>query len=173
MATFTGSTDYRRTDLRTTVLENPFWITSAVFDVAVITTGKAGLLFSFPAANRIYLIMAVVAQTTQALIGVPTVNIGLGTIANDATPATITYTNADDLIKTGDQSATAGDFWGPAGSGSVWLTANLAQLTPTSLNARIIKGAASSTPCVYAAIGGTATSGKGRLHLLITILPGT
>ena len=172
MATFTSSTDYRRTDQRTTVLENPFWITSAIFDVAVITSGKAGVLFSFPTAGRIYIVQQVIAQTVTTLVGVPTVNIGYGTIATDATPATITYSFADDYIKTGDQSSTAGVLWGPTtGTGSVFLTALLAQ--SYAAGTRVIVGATSTTPVVFAAIGGTATSGTARLHMLITIVPGT
>jgi hypothetical protein len=174
MSTFTTSTDLRRTDQRTNILENPFWLTSGLCDLAVVGAGKAAVLFSFPQVGRIIIVQQVIAQTIVALAGTsPTVNFGLGTIASDILPATITYTNTDDFIKTADQSATAGDVWGPASGGSVWLTAALAGLFPTAGNARFIKGAAATVPVVFAAVGGTLPTGKVRLHMLVTILPGT
>jgi hypothetical protein len=170
MATIT-CVDYRRTDLRTTVLENPFWITSGIVNCGT-ATAKGAMLFSFPTAGQIIVVQEVVVQNIVAATGGNTVNIGSGTIATNAvtTGGDITIVDLDEYFLAADYAVTAGVILGPTTANtSDWLTAKAAG---TWAAPRFITGAASTVPVVYATIG-TASAGTFRVHMLVTILPGT
>ena len=172
MSTITAI-DYRRTDQRTNVLENPFWITSGLV-VANDAKALGSLLFSFPRASEIVIVSNVIVQVIATLTSTATIDIGAGTLATNTvtTGGTLTYSAVDGYVKTADQTLTAGAFYGAGSGGSTWLTAHLAQLGVTS-NARFIVGAATTVPVVAAFVGGTVTAGSFRVHMLITIIPGT
>jgi hypothetical protein len=172
MSTITAI-DYRRTDQRTTVLENPFWLTSGIITCNDAKTLGA-ILFSFPKAGRIMLVSNILVQMITTATATATIDIGVGSLATDAvtTGGTLTYSAVDGYIKTADQTLTAGAVYGPGSGGSTWLTAHLAQLSVTS-NARFIVGAATTVPVIAAFVGGTVTAGSFRVHALVTILPGT
>ena len=172
MTTIAIAGDYRRTDQRTNVLENPFWITSGL--VSNLTcTGAAALLFSFPTAGQKILVHEVVAQNVALGVGGTVVDIGSGTLATDAvtTGGVLTIVDLDEYILQGDYVVTANTCWGSTTANtSDWLTAKAAQ---TYAAPRVITGAASTVPCVYATVGASFSAGTFRLHMLITILPGT
>ena len=84
MATAT-ITDYRRTDQRTNVLENPFWITSGVIDAAAISGLKDGacVLFSFPVASQQITILDMCVYIPVAWTATTVLNLGIYTLATD------------------------------------------------------------------------------------------
>lgn len=173
MATIT-CLDYRRTDLRTNVLENPFWITSGLVS-AVAADDKGALLFSFPVAGQIILVESVVVQNVVGITAATTIDIGSGTLATNAvtTGGDITIVDADEYVKTADSVVTAATLWGPTtGNTSDWLTAKAAE---TYAAPRVIVGAATTVPCVYASVAnaGVIAAGTFRVHMLINIIPGT
>jgi hypothetical protein len=172
MATLEIAGDYRRTDQRTNVLENPFWLTSGIVNCGTCTA-KAAMLFSFPVAGQIIIVQEVAVQNIVAATAGNTVDIGSGTLATNAvtTGGVVTIVDADEYFKTADYAVTAGAWAAPTtGNTSDWLTAAIAK---TGIAApRCIIGAATTVPCVYATIG-TATAGTFRVHMLVTILPGT
>jgi len=166
--------DYRRTDLRTNVLESPFWITSGLAS-AVTCDDKVALLFSFPKVKQLILIHEVAVQVVEALTASTTIDIGTGTIATDAavTGDNVTYSALDGFITNADIAVTANTINGAlVGTGSTWLTlkASRAYTTP-----RFLVGVATAVPCVFAAVArtGVIAAGTFKVHMLITIVPGT
>ena len=172
MSTITAI-DYRRPDLRTNVLENPYWITS---NPVICNDAKTlgAILFSFPQAGRVIIVQSILVQIITAPTSTVTIDIGAGSIATDGvtTAGTLTYSAVNGYIATADQVITAGAVYGPSTAGSAWLTAHLAQQGVTS-NARFIMGAASTVPVIAAFVGGTVTAGSFRVHALVTVPPGT
>ena len=171
MATIT-CVDYRRTDQRTTVLENPFWLTSGVVSCGA-ATAKGALLFSFPVPGQIIIVQEVIVQNIVAATAGNTVNVGSGTLATNAvtTGGDITIVDLDEYFLAADYVVTAATFLAPTTANtSDWLTAAIAKTTIAA--PRAIIGAATTVPCVYATIG-TATVGTFRVHMLVTIIPGT
>ena len=169
--------DYRRTDLRTNVLENPFWITSGLV-VGATAEDKGALLFSFPYAGRVIFIDEVLVQVVTGLTAATTIDVGYGTIATEAavTGDNITYSGtSDSFITNTDIGVVANTVYGATvGTGSTWLTlkASGAYTVP-----RRILGVASTgpVPCIFAltANSGTIAAGTYRVHMLISLLPGT
>ena len=163
--------DYRRTDQRKNVLENPFWLTSGIVSCAT-ATAKGALLFSFPTAGQIILVQEVIVQNIVAATGGNTVDVGSGTIATDAvtTAGNITIVDLDEYFVRSDYVVTAATIMGSTTANtSDWLTAAAAH---TYAAPRFITGAATDVPVIYATVG-TATAGTFRVHVLVTILPGT
>ncbi|MEA3344588.1 MAG: hypothetical protein U9Q16_02830, partial [Patescibacteria group bacterium] len=101
MATGT-SLDLRRTDLRTNVLENPYWITSA--ELGTDADDQDAVLFSFPKTKSVspgygtnlILIHQVAFEVTTAYAGGTRVlTIGQGSLATDAVTTAGTVTDVD------------------------------------------------------------------------------
>ena len=166
--------DYRRTDQRTNVLENPFWLTSGLVS-AVAADDKGAVLFSFPVAGRIVIIQEVVVENVEVLDTGVTVNVGYGTLATDAvtTAGVMTETARTGLVLPADTVLTAAAKWGPTTANtSAWLTA---RATGTWAVPRYLLGAASTVPCIYSfnEKSGVIATGTFRVHVLVTILPGT
>jgi hypothetical protein len=142
---------------------------------AVASDDLGALLFSFPTAGRIIIVNEVLVQNVAAITAATTIDIGSGTLATNAvtTGGVLTIVDLDEYIKQGDDVLTANTVWGPTtGNTSDWLTAKVAG---TYAAPRFILGAASTVPCVYATVanGGAISVGTFRVHMLITILPGT
>lgn len=163
--------DYRRTDQRKQVLENPFWITSGEVSV-VDAKDKAAILFSFPYPGRVTLVHEICLQITEACTGgTPAGLVGTGTIAtNDVTTGgNVTDVDQDDYI------ATDAVTWGTLGyyyPGTCdFITAKAAG---TLTGPTVIVGAASTVPVIaaYCTNVGTPTAGKFRVHVLISEIPG-
>ncbi len=165
--------DYRRADLRTSVLETPYWISSGEMSYED-SDDKAAVMFSFPAAvytrGRI-LIMAMCFQvTTLGNTGTPVLTVGQCTIATDTvtTGGVVTDVDVDYyFVDTAITEETAGYYFPPSGS---YLDAVAAQ---TWAGTDVITPADATVPCIQViTTGGTITNGNGRLHILITELPG-
>lgn len=166
--------DYRRTDLRKQVLENPYWITSGEV-VAVDAVAKAAQLFSFPTAGRITLVLAAYIQVTTVFAGgTPAGTLGIGSLATDAitTGGDVTDVDQDEFILSADVTwTTAGYYEATTATGSDYEDAIKTGLHPAPA---IITGAATTVPCVclYLTNVGTYTAGKCRVHMLVTDIPG-
>jgi len=166
--------DYRRTDQRTTVLENPFWLTSGLVS-AVAADDLGALLFSFPTAGKIIIIEEIIVQNFQVLDTGVTVNIGYGTLATDAvtTGGVLTETARTGLVTPTDTVLTANTCWGATTANtSAWLTA---RASGTWAVPRYLLGAATAVPCIYSynEKSGVIATGTFRVHVLVTVLPGT
>lgn len=174
--------DIRRTDLRSNVLENPYWITSAEHDHA-LSDDKITVYFSFPITGiigpsyggRLILLHAFVIEVTEFFAG--------GTIAFNIGQYSI---ETDDITTAGATSdigtpvyyhATDGaaDLITDTGiyvpdTGCTWLTAIAAQTWGT--NASIVP-ADSTVLCIGGALtsNSTITQGKLYLHVLISEVP--
>ncbi len=177
--------DARRTDLRSNVLENPYWISSLEMDEADIED-KIAIPFSFPigvAATKgpsasyscgLVLFHDFMIEVTEVFAGgTPTLNIGQYTIATDdittegATSdiGTPLYYHATD----GAADITATGIYHPDTSCS-WLTAKAAGTWGT--NASVIP-ADTTVLCIGVAASSntTLTAGKLVLHVLISEVP--
>lgn len=163
--------DYRRTDLRKQVLENPFWITSG--EVSVVEADDlAAILFSFPNAGRVMIVHEICVQITEVCAGGTAAGlIGTGTLATDGvtTGGVVTDVDQDDYL------ATAAITWGTLGyyypATCDFITAKAAG---TLSGPTVIVGAATTVPaiCAYCTNVGTPTAGKFRVHALISEIPG-
>ena len=177
--------DARRSDLRSNVLENPYWITSAEMDHADIED-QIAVPFSFPIGvaavtnpSAVYgaglvLLHEFIVEVTEAFAGgTPTFNIGQYTIATDdittlgatSDVGTPVYYHATD----GAADVTSIGIYYPDTSCS-WLTAKAAATWGT--NASIIP-ADSTVLCIgiAAASNTSLTAGKCFLHALISEVP--
>lgn len=166
--------DYRRTDLRTNVLENPYWLTSGEV-VATAAVAKAAQLFSFPVVGRVTIILGIWIQVTTVFAGgTPAGTLGVGTLATDAitTGGDVTDVDQDEFITSADVTwTTAGYYEVVTATGSDYEDAIKTGLHPAPA---IITGAATTVPCIclYLTNVGTYTGGKCRVHALVTDIPG-
>lgn len=169
--------DYRRTDLRTNVLETPFWITSGEVDGAA-SEDLAAMLFSFPVASRHTVVHEILVQITTVFTvsaGAVVMTLGTGTLATDAitTGGTVTDSDVDEMIEDGATDVTFATLGYYAPKTGDFATAKAAGL----LNDKsvLIVGAASTVPCVCMYLsnaGGAISTGKLRVHMLISNVPG-
>lgn len=167
--------DLRRTDLRGTTLENPYWVTSA--EIAPAADDAEAVLFSFPLTggatpNRgLVLITIICCEIITGFVGgTPSMTIGTGSIPleTSTTGATVTITDADDFFPSASiTEATPGIYFPAAGD---WLTAAAAQtfaqpVALTPLDADV--------PVLYAALtsGSPITAGAARVHALMHRIP--
>lgn len=177
MATTTIIQDLRRTDQRTNVLENPFWLTSGVLDASASAAidDKVVILFSFPTAGQQILVLnfccEVITEFTAGTTGV----VGYYTLATDAVTtggvATVVG-SVNQLEETTNTTYTTAGFYFPAAAADA--TQYRIAGTPTA-NADWIVGAATTVYAVCATMSnaGTIAAGKARWHMLVTIIPGT
>lgn len=170
--------DYRRTDQRTNILENPFWLTSGLVlgtDMSNAGTAKAALLFSFPTAGRIIIVQEVIVQMVAAATSGTTIDIGQGTLATNAVTTGGVITDVDDnmYMLNSDVTVATPAAYGPVTAHtSAWLTDKVAGTWTTN---RYILGVATAVPTIYAKVYnvGAIAAGSFRVHMLVTMLPGT
>ena len=168
--------DLRRTDLRSNVLANPYWITSA--DIGIACDDQDAILFSFPITKSVspgygsglVLIHMMVFECITTYTANSDILIGVGSIATDdiTTAGTITDVDVDEYYETGDISLTGGNFTAPSGGDFLGL---LAAGTYTAY-AQIIP-ADTTVLCIEAQVtcDTTLAAGSGRLHVLISEIP--
>ena len=171
--TTTTIIDYRRTDLRSHVHDTPYWISSGLM-FGPDCEDKAALCFSFPTAGKITIIQAVVFQVVVAFTSSTLIHVARGTLATDAvtTAGVVTEVTADGFMLHEDITVGTAGYYGPTTSNtSAWLTARAAFTWTAPL---YLTGAASTVPAVYVTMtnSGTIAAGYGRLHMLITNVPG-
>ena len=165
--------DLRRTDLRGTTLENPYWVTSA--ELNYDADDAEAVLFSFPLTggatpNKGYVLVTIICiEIITAFNGTSSITVGNGTIPTDAavTGDTVTTTAAESFIPSASiTEGTPAVYFAAAGTFVDAIAAG------TFVTPVIIKAAATATPVIYAALTGTSpTTGAARVHALIHRLP--
>jgi hypothetical protein len=167
--------DLRRTDLRTGVLANPYWITSA--DIGVACDDQDAVLFSFPITKSVspgygagmIIIHALFYEVVTAYNGTSDILVGVGSLATDAvtTAGAITDKDVDEYFQTGEITVNTPGWYTPATGDVVALWASQ-EYTPYAS----ILPADSTVFCIEAQLTGTSpTTGAGRVHVLISEVP--
>lgn len=172
--------DLRRTDLRSNVLENPYWITSA--EMTADCDAEVALLFDFPITlvagslcpacygnSKIIILEMVLEVNTIFAGGTPALIIGQHTVDLQTTLAYTDDIDPNCFVETIDgsgASAAAGLY--PLHATSAYDTDRLLMqhsadyvITPTD----------TSVPGITASYSGGVTSGSSVLHVLITRVP--
>jgi len=167
--------DLRRTDLRATTLENPYWVTSAEINKDADDT--EAVLFDFPLtggnvnSRGITCIYAICCEITTLFAGgTITLDIGLGTIPliTTTTGGTVTITDADEyIINTEITHGTVGVYW-PQASGFLTELAAGTHASPVT-----IAHLDADIPVIYATLVSDAaiTGGAARVHALLNRVP--
>lgn len=173
------SRDLRQPDLRTNILENPYWITSGPMDKNA--DDKIAIFFSFPITasvspgygNSLVLFHEFVIEVTTGFTASVTFNIGQYTIATDAITTgeatsdvgTPIYYHATD----GAADITSTGFYVPDTSCS-WLTARAAGTWGTNRSVIPVDG---TVLCIGGALArsGDIAAGELYLHALISVIP--
>ena len=192
MATGNG-VDLRRSDLRSNVLENPYWVTSAEMVAADIDTYDA-VLFSFPIGadadhpnpsaiygNNLICIHAFSLEVVTAVTGgTAVITIGLGSLVTDdacgtlAAPGTddVTDITVDNFIQDTDLAEATPGFYAPLITGGAYGVAMAAMTDFDTGNTAIAVTPADGTViCVTAYQTGTPTAGSYRVNMLISEVP--
>lgn len=167
--------EYRRNDQRRYIYQ-PYWITSAEVDHADFPNDETecGLMFSFPAAKygtSHILIEKVGVEITEVWAGGSiTIDVGRYTLATDDVTqgGVMTIVDYDDLVPTADITSGTAAYY-PALTGD-WITAALLMTCGADVT---IVPADATVPCVglYVTTNSTTTSGKARVHMMITEIP--
>ncbi len=157
-------TDLRRTDQRTNVRVNPFWITSAEINKDV--TDEKVALFAFPEAlGNFYLHQFVFEVETLFAGGTPLIDIGYCTLTDPSSDLTYDGYVADQYIDQTDITATTAGYYMP--TAEAWFTAWAAGTVATMT----VVGADTVMPCIIATVSAALTGGAGRLHAMVSKLP--
>ena len=185
--TATAMLDLRRTDLRTNVLENPFWMTSG--NLTYAADAKAAVFFSFPQiqsdrspgyGDSIVVIHNLVLEVITAFTSDTTgFQLGAGTIATDAAinDDTVTEVETDRFINDthGDDMIILGGFHYPGKYGGGMHSESV--FTEAWEKGRIdgdnsILPLDALVPCIVGYLtGGTLIAGSAYLHALISRVP--
>jgi hypothetical protein len=165
--------DVRRTDQRTSVLGNPFWLTSGLVDATASAAidDKYCVLFSFPTAGQFIFIEQIIVEVVLAFTAGTTFSIGSSTLlTNDVTTGGVgTTVDEEEYMEAADITATTAGFYHPAAAaGNDWLTAKIAAV-PTA--PYMLTGVAAVVPTIHllAANAGSVAAGKARVHMLVNI----
>jgi len=172
--------ELRRNDLRSNVLENPYWITSGSLEKGA--DDLDAVLFSFPitgigfapgyGTNLIKIHDFLFEIVTGYVGGTPVLTIGLGSIASDGVITTVTDITVDNFILNADLTLATPGWYGPTtGNTSAWLTAMVTG--PSFGTAVCITPAATTVICVtgYLTSDAAISAGAGRAHMLISEVP--
>lgn len=184
--TTTAMLDLRRTDLRTSVLENPYWITSG--ELTKAADSLAAVFFSFPITgvigpsygNDIVLLHDIVLEVSTSFTSdTTTFSIGQCTIATDGittggdtTDGTAAGNTPDGYMveADGDADIIAAAANNVPDTSCTWLTARAAgtwganqSIVPLDADVKCIAGYLT---------GGTIIAGSAYLHILISVIPG-
>ena len=170
--------DLRRSDQRSNIRANPFWITSAEINKDADDT--EAVLMSFPLYGGDFIIQNMMLDViTDYTAGTVAIEIGYGTIATDliTTGGTITETDDDEYWASFDPTAgrhfplsTLTDGTPNTQTGTDFAIAR------TKYGGSIIVGADADVPCIYCKLvsDDVLTAGAARLHVLVSqILKGT
>jgi hypothetical protein len=157
-------TDLRRSDQRTNVRVNPFWITSAEINKDV--TNEQVALFAFPEAlGNFYLHQFVFEVETLFAGGTPSIDIGYCTLDDPATNLDYSGLDYDEYIPTACITEVTAAYYMPTSGDwyTAWAAGTVAVMT--------IVGADTAMPCILAKVATGLTSGAGRLHVMVSKLP--
>ena len=170
--------DLRRTDLRSNVLETPYWITSADIDWTD-AEDLAAVAFSFP-EDKVYFIHQMLVEVTEAFAGgTASATIGIGSLATDAitTGGDVTTVDLDeyflnDSLALGALGIKMANNGTNSDYGAAWILGSLS--SPTASAEMLIQGASTTVPCVvvYAVSTTSLTAGTLKIHMQISEIPG-
>ena len=174
--------DLRRTDVRTNVRINPFWIVSGEF--GAIDTGDEAVLFGFPLVSGDYFIHEMLVDVTVAFDDADGITgIGYGLLAAAGTIASgdpDNYMAAAEITANGIEKYLGGLITFVFATGNVagtdWAEAKFGMDSDgtgstdlAGLRDQLIVGADYDTmPIVYATVKAAQTVGKARLHMLVS-----
>lgn len=172
-----ATNDLRRTDVRTNVRANPFWLVSAEF--GALDTNDDAVLFGFPLAGGTVFVHEVVVDVSVAFTDVTGIGeIGWGTLTAAGvltTTDTLRYfQDTEDILTAnviGVYPQGACDFGVTLETtGSTWAMGK--QMDHTSVadpSDLLIVGADYDTmPVVYVAVAAAQAVGIARLHMLVS-----
>ena len=141
--------DLRRTDQRTNVRINPFWVKSAEITAAMMDAAAANEisgLFSFPAALGDFWIHEVVCQIVTAFDGTtPTIDIGLYTLDDITIDLSWTEVDTDRFVDSTEIDVTTPAYY--VGVATAFAAARTTTPLATTLS---ILGVDTVTPCITA-----------------------
>lgn len=172
--------DLRRADLRTNVLENPYWISSK--EMNADCDAEVALLFDFPITlvagslspiaygnSKIFILEMVLEVNTIFAGGTPALVIGQHTIDLQTTLAYTDDIDPDGYVESiagSGASAAAGLY--PLHATSAY---NTARLLMQHAALEVITPTDTSVPGITASYSGGVTSGSSVLHMLISRVP--
>ena len=169
--------DLRRTDLRTNVLENPYWITSGDLDESYQDVDA--VMFTFPVTGtalgpgygtNLILLHSMVFEVVTGYTSTDTVIIiGYATIGNDNEVVTaVSDVDDNEYFAAGEiTEQTPGNYVAGGDVAAIWAARTWAAYATITPHATVI-------PAVVAAMtkgAGDITTGAGRLHVLISEVP--
>ena len=156
-----ASKDKRRFDERVPVNSEPFWFSSAIITSADVTDDL--VMKHFPADQGSFLVLHAGVEIIEAFNGSASLVVGVGTMPTKLL-GTVTAVDADQfLISTDVTEATIGYY--PAVGSAEAIALGIGGST-------VIKGADATVPVMYGVMTATgATTGKARVHLLLTRIP--
>ena len=164
--------DLRRTDLRTNVLTNPFWLTSGI--ITADADDAQTVLFSFPAKTKYnyFCLQEICVETIIGFAGgTVAFTLGTGSLATDdiTTGGVVSVVDADEYMATFAVAGMASAGLAFANTGGDFLTAKAAGLSGTMA----ITCADATVPCIYGALTSSAaiTAGQARVHILGSYVP--
>ena len=164
--------DLRRTDLRSNVLANPFWLTSGW--ITPDADDAQAVLFSFPIASKYsyFMVHEVGVQTITAFAGgTVAFTLGIGTIPLEVstTGATVSVVDADEYMATLAVAGMGSTGLVFADTSGDFLTAKAAGTSDVNM----ITCADTTVPVIYGALTSDAaiTAGKARVLVLGSFIP--
>lgn len=157
--------DLRQPDERDNFLPNPFWIRSGVLTPAA--NGYEAVFFSFPTIKGARTIIHCMAFEIMTVFNgtSPSILIGLGSIPLETSTdgATVTTTDADEYFETTEITEGTAGWYFPTTSDyfDMRTAGTIVAITNADATVPVIMATYTAT---------TPTTGRGRLHALISIL---
>lgn len=157
--------DLRQPDERDNFLPNPYWLRSGV--LTTDANGDEAVFFSFPKKKgAVTQVHSMFFEITQVFNGTsPSILIGLGSIATDdvTTAGTVTTTDADEYFETSEITEGTAGWYAPTTSDYFDMLAagTIVSITHADATVPVILATYTAT---------TPTTGRGRLHMLVSTL---
>lgn len=166
--------DYRRTDIRSDVSGESFWLVSKVIDGHEITglKDKACVLFSFPDVGKQVIIREIAIHVLRVFTVGTTLELGLYTLTNDGLSTNDTATVVDDdcFVEATDIQPEVVGWYYPSTGGFV--DARASGIISDGDN--LIVGAVTSVPCVAISPKvATIITGQVQVAMYVTFVPGS
>lgn len=166
--------DYRRTDLRTNVSGEPFWIVSKVVDGHEQSglKDKACVLFSFPDAGKQIIIREIAVHVMRAFTTGTTLELGLFTLTSDGLSTNDTATEVDDngFVEYTDIQPEVVGWYYPSKGGFV----DVRGAGMISDGENLIIGASTNVPAIVLSPKvATIITGQVQVAMYVTYVPGS
>jgi len=167
-----ATNDLRRTDLRTNVRINPFWLKSAEINKDV--ESDLNILFGFPEAGGKYFIHEILVHIEVLFAGgTPSLDIGYCTLDDPSLDLSVSNSDIDNYMASAEITETTAG-WYPGGAwavdtagavtGTDWAVAKL----EGTIGELIITGADTVMPCITATVAASMSAGAARVFALVS-----